>query len=241
MCFNQKLCWEQKKERCKTKKRKSEEEKGEYISPKCWEKRRHARQLVSGMSRTIRALHAQAVGLPIRRPMQPTRETLIQPFYHDRNFPTIGIRGQITCHLPLHDHPRARRDRHPSRRLRIARLLYAVARGRKHLFYYISFNRKCVFEFVSDIRWRRRSIQRRSNENVNESVCSRREIGTERVKSVMWEIKYVPREKIDDMSRWIFRIFRGAAFTYYLLCEKTESDGITRYPCPHSFSTRERI
>jgi len=37
-----------------------------------------------------------------------TRETLIQPFYHDRNFPTIGIRGQITCHLPLRDHPRAR-------------------------------------------------------------------------------------------------------------------------------------
>lgn len=59
-----------------------------------------------------------------------TRVTLIQPFYHDRNFPTIGIRGQITCHLPFQRPLSYAVDiRHACR----ARCIVAY----KHLFYYI--------------------------------------------------------------------------------------------------------
>jgi len=130
----------------------------------------------------------------------------------------------------------------PSRRLRIARPLYAVVEDRKHLFYYISFNRKCVFEFVPDICWHvaaHFSVER-------QWIAAHGRIRDGRVpyqfKSVMWETKYVPREKIDGMFPWIFRIFTRSTFTLYLLCEKIESDGIPLYLTrPHSSSILERI
>jgi len=76
-----------------------------------------------------------------------TRVTLIQPFYrfyHDRNFPTIGIRGQITCHLPFQRPLSYAVDIHHACR---ARCIVAY----KHLFYYISFNRKCAYSNLSPI------------------------------------------------------------------------------------------
>lgn len=79
---------------------------------------------------------------------------------------------------------------------------------------------------------------RRTKMSMNRSARGR----TERVKSVMWEIKYVPREKIDGMLLWIFQIFTRVAFTLYLLSEKNRIGWYSSVPNPpHISSILERI
>lgn len=81
---------------------------------------------------------------------------------------------------------------------------------------------------------------RRTKTSMNR--CSRQHSGTERAKSVMWEIKYVPREKrVDGMFPWIFRIFTRAAFTLYLLRERIEFNGIFFVPNLPRIASRKNL